>query len=219
MNLIDYGRILLRRGWIMLLLAVLAAGGAFFIGRGQAPVYRATQKVLIQPSRSDLGLAEASRLLLNPYRSYLDSTYIAADVIEKLRLDMTPEQLKSKVTITADQLSLLIQIDADLEDERVAGQVAQEWGNELVQYRDEENQRARREDQVAARLQDNPALSLLAPRPSIYAVAGGVLGLLVGGVLVFVLEYLESSVVHRREDLERALDIAVLANIPEDVGA
>lgn len=219
MNLIDYGRILLRRGWIVLLLAVLAAGGAFLISRGQPQVWRATQKVLIQPSRSDLGLTESSRLLLNNLRSYLDSSYIAADVIENLRLDMTPETLKGKVTITADQLSLMIQIDADLEDQAQAGQVALEWGNQLVRFREEENQKVRREDQVTARLQDNPAVSLLAPRPAINALAGAVLGALLGGILVFVLEYLESSVVRRREDLERVMDIPVLAGIPEDIGA
>ena len=55
MNLIDYGSILIRRGWIMLLLGIIAAGAAFIFSRQMTPVYRATQKVLIVPSRSDFG--------------------------------------------------------------------------------------------------------------------------------------------------------------------
>jgi capsular polysaccharide biosynthesis protein len=47
------------------------------------------------------------------------------------------------------------------------------------------------------------------------ALAGGVLGLLLGGVIVFVLEYLESSIVRRREDIERSMDMPVLAAIPD----
>ncbi|MBL8160697.1 MAG: hypothetical protein JNJ61_01845 [Anaerolineae bacterium] len=217
MYLIEYGRILVRRGWIILLLAALAAAGAFLISRGQTPVYRSTQKILIQPSRTDFGLTEASRLLLNNLVAYLDSTFIAADIIENLRLDMTPSDLKSKVTIDSDRNSLLVQIDVDMEDEALAARVAQEWGNELVRFREQENQKVRREDQVTAQLQDNPTISLLRPRAGINALAGAVLGLLIGGVIVFVLEYLESSVVRRRDDLERALNIPVLAGIPDDL--
>ena len=40
------------------------------------------------------------------------------------------------------------------------------------------------------------------------------LGLLVGGVIVFVLEYLESGIVYRRDDLERSANMNVLASIP-----
>jgi len=42
-----------------------------------------------------------------------------------------------------------------------------------------------------------------------------VLGAIVGVIIIFVLEYLESSVVRRREDLERMMEIPVLATIPE----
>ncbi len=42
MNLIDYGRILLRRDWITLLLAAIAAASARFLNSRQTPVYRAT---------------------------------------------------------------------------------------------------------------------------------------------------------------------------------
>jgi capsular polysaccharide biosynthesis protein len=49
------------------------------------------------------------------------------------------------------------------------------------------------------------------------AAAGGVLGLLVGVIVVFLLEYLESSVVRRRDDLERQMDIPVIGALPADV--
>jgi capsular polysaccharide biosynthesis protein len=217
MNLIDYGRILVRRGWIMLLLAVIAAGGAYFLSTRQTPTYRSIQKVLIQPARIDLSLTESSKALLSSLSEYLNSSYIAAKVIDNLKLDMTPLQLLHSVDIVAVPLSLSIEIGVDLPDGELANRVAKAWGEQLVLFRDQENQKNRREDQVNALLQDDPSYDLLAPRPGINAVAGAVLGFLLGGIIVFVLEYLESSVVRRRDDLERGMDLPVLAAIPEDV--
>lgn len=215
MNLIDYGRILVRRGWIIVLLAILAAGSGYFLSTRQTPVYRSIQKVLIQPGRIDLSLTESSKQLLGSLREYLDSSYRASNVINKLNLDMTPQQLMGMVDITAEQISLSIQISVDYKDPDVASRIAKAWGEELVLFRDQENQKNRREDQVAAIPQDEPSVSLFAPRPAINALAGAILGLLIGAIIVFVMEYLESSVVRHREDLERVLDIPVLAGIPE----
>lgn len=218
MNLLDYVRILWRRGWILLLLAAIAAVSAYVLSTRQQPIYRSTQKVLIQPSRNDLGLAEATIRLLNSYVVYLDSELVARRVIDQLQLDMLPADLKSNVTIAADQLRLTIQIDVDLPDGDLANDVARVWGEQLVQFRNEQNQTVRREDRIDALLPDVPRYSLLRPRPAINAAAGAVLGLLLGGVLVFALEYLESSVIRRRDDLERVLEMPVLASVPDAEG-
>ncbi|MBL8119992.1 MAG: hypothetical protein J0L63_09565 [Anaerolineae bacterium] len=216
MNLIDYGRIIVRRGWIIVLLAVIAAGSAYFLSTRQTPVYRAIQKVLIQPSRTDLSLTESSRQLLNSYRSLMDSTFVAARVIDILNLDMTPQDLKANVEVAASTIDLGIEISVDASDPSLASDIARVWGDQLVQYRNTENQKVQRTDQVNAAPQDNPSVGLQAPRPAINALAGGIIGLLLGAVIVFVLEYLESSVVRRREDLERSLNLTVLATIPEN---
>jgi capsular polysaccharide biosynthesis protein len=218
MNLVEYLNILLRRGWIIILLALIAAASACFLSTRQQEIYRATQRVLMQPTRADFGLTEASRTLLGSHVMYLNSEFRAQEVIDTLRLDMTPGDLKSKVTIASDPLNLTIQIDADLPNPQQAGDVAREWGNLLIQYRNEENQRARREDHINARLQDVPQISLLSPRPLLNAAAGAILGLLLGGVIVFILEYLESSIVRSRDDLERSAEISVLASIPHSEG-
>lgn len=201
----------------MVLLAAIAAGGAYYLSAQQTPTYRSIQKVLIQPARIDLSLTESSKSLLANLSEYLNSSYRAAEVIETLKLDMTPTQLLANVDIIPVPLSLSIEIGVDLQDGELANRVAKAWGERLVLYRDQENQKNRREDQVNALLQDEPSLALLGPRPAINAAAGAVLGLLLGGIIVFALEYLESSVVRRREDLERGMDLPVLAAIPEDV--
>lgn len=216
MNLTDYARIIWRRGWIVILLALIAAGGAYLLSTQQQEVYRASQRVLIQPTRPDNGLTIASRTLLGNHVAYLDSEFRAQEIIDRLRLDMTASQLKGAATIVQNQNDLTIQIDIDMADPAVAGAIAREWGLLLIEYRNAENQRARREDHINASLQDNVSISLLRPRPLINAAAGAVLGVLLGGVIIFILEFLESSIVRGRDDLERVLDLPVLGAIPEE---
>ncbi|PJF40747.1 MAG: hypothetical protein D6737_13375 [Chloroflexi bacterium] len=218
MSLIDYGRILIRRGWIVILFAVIVAGSAFFLSRQQPNVYRSTQLVLVQPARNDFGLTEATTRLLRSFVVFLDSEQRAQEVIDDLQLDMTPGQLLSMVNIAADQSRLVIQIDVDMTDGELANRVARKWGELLVEFRNEQNQRVRREDRIDATLPDSARFGLLRPRPTINAVAGGVLGVLLGAIIVFVLEYLESSIVRRREDVERILELPVLAAIPDAEG-
>ncbi len=214
MSLIDYMQIIWRRGWIIIALAGVAAVSAFFLSRLQAPVYRATLTVLIQPARADLGLTESASRLVRNYALYLDSDATAARVIDVLRLDMLPGQLNSSVNVSPDTLRFSILIEVEHPDETQAGQIAQEFGNQLVQYRFQENQKNRLEDRIDASIVDAPRVDLDRPRPTLNALAGAVLGAILGALIVFVLEYLESAIVRRREDIERALALPVLASIP-----
>jgi capsular polysaccharide biosynthesis protein len=84
----------------------------------------------------------------------------------------------------------------------------------LVRYRSSENQTVRQEDRINALLPDSARCGLQSPRPALSAAAGAVLGAVLGLVVVFALEYLESSIVRRREDVERVSGLPVLAVIP-----
>jgi capsular polysaccharide biosynthesis protein len=215
MNLVEYGSILLRRGWIMVLLALIAAISAFFLSRLQTPLYRATQTVLIQPARADLGLTESATRLLQSYAVWLDSDQVAANVIDTLQLDMTPGQLNSAVVVNPDSLRLTIQIEVELGDQEIAREVAQAYGQQLIRFRFEENQKNRLEDRIDALMQDVARVELDSPRPALNAIAGGVLGLILGALVVFILEYLESAIIRRREDVERTVNLPILASIPD----
>jgi capsular polysaccharide biosynthesis protein len=214
--LTDYLRIIVRRGWIMVLLALLAGGAAFLISRGQTPIYRSTQVVLIQASRADLGLAEASVRLVTPLTVYLNSRERATEIIEKLDLDMLPDQLQGNSYFAADQLRMTIQIDVDNADGELGNQIAREWGQLLVDYRNAVNQKSRREDRVDAVLVDYPRYTQQSPRPTISLAIGAILGLVLGGILVFVLEYAESGVIRNAQDLTRATDAPLIASIPQE---
>lgn len=220
MNLLDYGRIILRRGWIAILLAVIAAVSAYGFSQVVTPVYRGTQTVLLVPVRSDLGLTEAALRLINSRQAYLSSSLVAEEIINDLQLDMAPLQLLGDTIITPNRDSLAIKIDVDLEANTpqeagaLIGPIVGAWANELIDYQNELNQSARQEDRIQARVQDNPQVFLLEPNTTIYTIIGGVGGLFLGVVIIFILEYLESNILRRREDVEGALGLKVLATVP-----
>ena len=198
----------------MVLLAVLTAAAAFIFSTIQTPVYQSTVDILIQPARTDFGLTQSAKLLLDAYVAFLDTNNSAGDVIDSLQLDTTPDALRADVAIASQADKFLIRIEVESENGDLANDIARRWAEILVQWRNEENQKQRREDRVTALILDEPRFSLDRPRKGINVAAGAVLGLLLGGVIVFVLEYIESGVVRSRQDVERYLELSVLGAIP-----
>lgn len=216
MNLFDYVRILIRRGWIIVLAVAIMSVSAFAYSRTQTPEYRATQKVAIQPARNDFGLVETLRILLRSYVEYLDTDLRAQEIVSRLELDMTPGQLRQAATINSDPTTLIIQIDVDMEDPTIAAEVANVWGQLLVEFRNQSNSDLRREDRIEAQLLDYPVPGQSKPNTRTNIVAAAILGVLLGGVVIFVLEYLESNILRTPDDVERFLETPILAAIPAE---
>jgi capsular polysaccharide biosynthesis protein len=222
MNLIDYGRIILRRGWIAILLAVVAAVAAYAFSQVVTPIYRGTQTILLVPSRSDNGLTLATVQLLNNRRTYLASSLRAQEIIDNLALDYTAGYLLEQATIAPNRDNITIQIDVDLpansigEAQALLIPIVSEWGQLLIDYQNDQNQAARQEDRIKAEVQDNVQVYQLQPNERIYTLIGGIAGFFLGIVLIFILEYLESNVIRRREDIEKALGLKVLATVPAE---
>ncbi len=217
MQLRAYWRVLRRRGWIMLLLAFITAVAAFvfsLIMEERAPVYKSTINILVQPARTDFGQAQAAKTLLRSYVAWMDSNYRARDVIDALQLDMTPEELRSDVAFASDDSRLVIQLEVENPDGDVANDIAREWANLFVQWRNVENQKVRMEDRIDAQIIDDPRYVLEFPNTKVNTIAGAMLGFLVGLAIVFVLEYIEAGVIRTREDVDRFIGLPVLGAIP-----
>ncbi len=214
MELSDYFRILRQKGWLIILVAVLTAAAAFGFSKIQDPVYESSLRLLVQPARTDFGQAQAAKQLLRGYVQWIRSSYRAAAVINQLQLDMTPPQLLSDVEVASDDSSFVIQLNVENSDPDLANDIARTWGNVFVQWRIDDNATQRKEDRVDVEFIDDPQASLSSPKTRINTVAGAVFGALVGTILVFGLEWLESGVVRRSEDVERYLEIPVIGSIP-----
>ena len=214
MPLTEYFRILVRRGWILLLMAVLTAAAAFVFSKLQTPIYQSTINVLVQPARTDFGLTQSAKILLRSYVAWMDTDNRAADVIDAMQLDIVPQALRGNVTIASDDSRFVIQIDVENENGDLANDIAKKWAELFVQWRNDENQKQRKEDRVDAVILDEPRYVLDRPKAGINTVAGGVLGLLLGSVIIFVLEYLDSAIIRAAADIERQFNLPVLGAIP-----
>ena len=214
MPITEYFYILRRRGWIIILLALLTAASAYVFSKVQTPVYKATIYVLIKPSRSDLGLTQSAKTLLRSYVAWLDTRDNATKVINTLQLDQLPETLKGNVTIASDDSRFVIQIDVKDQNEKTADAVARQWSYLLRKWRESENTNAQRQDWVSAEVLDTPQVTLYTPQTKVNVLAGAILGMVLGGILIFVMEYREAGILRSSQDVERGLSLSVLGAIP-----
>lgn len=214
MELKDYLRILRQRGWMIILLALLTAAAAFGFSRMQTPVYEASARLLIT-SRPDFGQAQAVRIRLRDMAAWLSSSLRAQDVIDQLKLDMQPLTLLGDVTVAAATSESIIEINVENTDPDLARDIARVWAEQLIELRRIDNADLRAEDRIEAELIDNPTVSLESPQTKINTAAGAVFGSLLGIVVVFLIEWLESGILRRPEDIERHLDIPVIGRIPQ----
>lgn len=215
MELRDYLRILRKRGWIILVIAALAAAGAFGFSRLQAPVYRASIKLSVEPARYDWGLSNTVKDILRNHVLNLRTHTMANRVIERAQLDMNSYQFLERVTVSSDSSNFSLQIDAESRSPEEAKLMAQTMAEVFVEDRQRWNQEQDKRDRIDVKIVDDVRdAPQIRPKPVLNALAAGVLGALVGGLIIFVLEWLEADILRSPENVERTLGIPVLGAIP-----
>lgn len=211
MSLLEYGRILLQRGWIILICLIVGAGGMTVYSVRQPAVYRSTMQVIFEPAQSGQGISAANAALLRSYVVYLSSTAIAAEIVQELSMGISAEALKAGTEISAIPDQSLIRIEVNDSNGDAANTVAYAWGLKLVDVRNRQNEELSISERINATPQDFPRYALYRPRTTANALLGAVAGLAVGIVIVFVLER------RRLRTLRFASDFALaglLATIP-----
>lgn len=206
-------RLLRRRGWLLLLQALLTAAAAYAFSAMQAPTYEATAAVYISSRSPDVqtqDMAEVRRT----YAAQLDSSYVAARVIARLGLDRQPPQLLEDVTVTADADAPTVAVAVESTHPTLAAEIARAWAEELVAMRRDANVDALAEERIEAELLDDPQVELLGPRTALNTIAGLLFGLLLGGALILALESLAAAVIRDEDDLAQVVDAPVLGAIP-----
>jgi capsular polysaccharide biosynthesis protein len=211
----DYIDILLRRGWIILLVAVVAAVGAFGVSKLLPKEYRATVQLSINPARSDWGLYQSAKDTLRNYVLNIKTHRMAQKVIDRAQLDMNTYEFLADIDIAEDSSTLSITINATRRDPEEARLMAQTLAEEFVAEREDWNQDQDLRDRIYASIVDDVRdVPLFSPKVNFNTLAGAIFGALVGGVIVFFLEWLAADILQSPADVERVTGLTVLGTIP-----
>jgi capsular polysaccharide biosynthesis protein len=216
-ELTDYVRIFRKRGWIIILVALVAAASAYGFSKLQTPVYSASVKLSVTPARADWGLGSTAKELLRNYAENIHTHKMAQEVIDRAQLDMDTTTLLSKLFENPGADTFTLQLEARDTDPEVAMTIAQTMAEVFVEDRDAWNQRQDQRDRIDVSVLDsvwNLGYQKYSPNTKINTAAGGLFGVLVGLVILFFLEWLEQDVIRSAGDVERAIDVAVLGSIP-----
>jgi capsular polysaccharide biosynthesis protein len=215
MELRAYFDILRRRGWIIVLVAVLAMAAAGGISLVQTKIYRATARISAVPARPDWGLGNSAKDLLRNFVNNLATHDMANRVIAKEQLDLNSYDLLAKVTVSAEPENFIIRIDAKDQDPDIARKIALRMANEFrddrVAYYETQDKNNRIEVKLVDSVIDAP---LYQPKPLLNAAAGFALGALIGALIVLALEWMAADILATAESVERTLGLPVLGAIP-----
>lgn len=215
MTIQEYGQILRRRGWIILAAMLLAAAGAFGISYLQETMYRATVYVSTVPARPDWGLGNTAKDLMRNFVANLQTPEIAQRVIDRAQLDQNPYDFLSYVNVVADSSDFTVKIEARARDGEVAKLMALTMADEFVEERTAYYAQQDKSDRIEVKIRSRAiGYDQVQPKPLVNAIAGAVLGLLFGGLIVLLLTWAESDLLRTPAALERALGVPVLGAIP-----
>ncbi len=222
MEINDYLRILRKRGWIILVVAAVAAASAFGFSKMQTPIYSASVKLSVVPARAtDWGSNNSLKDLLRNYAENIRTHTMAQVVIDRALLDMNTTTLLSKLFVNPDSSTFTLEIEARDRDYKVAMDMVDTMAKVFIEDRDRWNQQQDKRDRIEVRMLDsvyNLGYEQYSPQTKINTLAGGLFGALVGVVVIFFLEWLEMDTLRTASDVERAIDVTVLGAIPPVAG-
>jgi len=221
MELTDYIRIFRQRSWIIILVALITAGSAYGFSKLQTPVYSTSTKLSIQPARIDWGLSTTLKDLLRGYVETMKTHTMAQEVIDRAQLDMRTDDLLPKLFVSPDASTFTIKIEARDTSPEVAYAIVDTMSQVFIEDRDTWNQKQDRRDQIDVVMLDSVyslGYKQYRPNTKINTLAGGLFGMLVGVLVIFLLEWLAHDIIRTGDDVERALEVLVLGQVPAHSG-
>lgn len=209
--------IMKRRLWFIVLatiLAILASGiVSFFV---LDPIYQASTTIMVGKSS---GYGDSSQLqiqdlnlnqrLAKTYGQIVKSRGVSEEVIDHLGLNITPEQLKAKTTVSQVNDTEFITISVTDTNPEEAASIA----NKLSEVFKKKVMEIMRVDNVQV-LDDAVVPKFpIKPRIAINIAIAGVLGFMISIFVAFLLEYMDNTI-KSPEDIQRHLQLNIIGTIP-----
>ncbi len=136
MELKQYGAVLLKWSWLILLGIVLAAGTAFLASRAMTPVYQASVTLMVSPGSnptiSDYTAVLTGQQLAKTYGELLKKRPVLEAVIKALDLPLNAEQLGELETVQLVRDTQLIVLRIEHTDPVLAAKIADLIAQEFI---------------------------------------------------------------------------------------
>nr|WP_315362815.1 Wzz/FepE/Etk N-terminal domain-containing protein [Cytobacillus firmus] len=177
------------------------------------PIYQSSTQFLVNQAKDDQpvynpGEIQTNLQLINTYNVIIKSPAILDIVKNNLDLDITTEQLNSKITVGSQTDSQVVAITVQDADPKLAADIA----NTTVNVFQREIKEIMNVDNVSILAKAEVNSSPVKPNPYLNIAIATVVGLMAGVGLAFLLEYFDNTV-KNEQDIERNLDLPVLGVI------
>jgi capsular polysaccharide biosynthesis protein len=200
---------------VLLLAALLAAVAAYAYVKLPWVEPRWRSSVLIQATgRLDYGNFLALEKELRPLAEQARQLGIMRDVDRNLHTDLSPSKMLERTRAEPVQDSGQIRIDVEDSDPRRAEQLSLEIADVYTRLHNAAEQGKLREERVIlSTLDRSNEATLIWPQTRIVVPAAAVLGLLVAGLVVLALLYVDDSI-RSPSDVEQYLGLPLLGIVP-----
>jgi len=217
---------ILRRSWIIVLAAVVAALVAFVGTGGETKTYTVNARLMAIADPPDYWVDLYAKNRLASYRDIISSWAFISAAMENADSDISPDVAASGLSVSHNPDANVVQITVNDTDPQRAADIANALADEFVRRSVEMNDallaRPRVENQtrpetVTIVKLDTPSAPSTpnASRRGVSTAAGGLAGALAGACIVFLLVYRDDTL-KNRTDLERHLGLPLLATVRED---
>ncbi|MDA1679373.1 MULTISPECIES: YveK family protein [unclassified Bacillus cereus group] len=189
--------------------AIVSAIISFFF---MTPIYQSSTQILVNQKKQDGAMIQAGEVqtniqLTNTYKVIIKSPVILDQVKEKLKLNLTVQDLTKKIDVTNEKESQVISLMVQDKDPKLARDIA----NTIAEVFKSEVAKIMSVDNVTvlskAEVMDNE--SPIKPKPMLNVAIIFVVSLMASIGLAFLLEYLDNTV-KKEEDVESLLGLPVL---------
>lgn len=213
----EYWNIVRKRGWILLVVAVVAAVAALGVSLIMSETYKATIQLSINPARADWGLNQATKDLLRNYVLNIRSHRMTQEAINRAQLDMSTYDFLANLDASDDAANLSITLQAESHDPEEARLMAQTLADVFVEERRQWNSEQDKRDRIfVEKVDDIRDVPLASPKVRFNVLAGAVFGAILGGILVVFIEWSQSDILRTAADVEKAVGVTVLGVVPAD---
>ena len=213
LSLQEIAGIIKKRLWIIIILTIISigisAGISYYV---LTPIYQAQTQILVNQNSSSEDVyswqtTETDLRLINTYHVIITSPVILTPVIETLNLNLTPAQLTSKISITNENDSKVVNINVEDGNPSMAVDIS----NTVAEVFKEKIPQLMSVDNIsilsAAILSENPIP--IKPNKVLNVAIGTLVGIVFSIGLVFLFEILDNTI-KSESDVETILNLPVI---------